>query len=298
MRRFSRIFAYLLLAVLVLGACTPQSSSAPAETEAAAVEEPAAVEETAAPAEPAAAEAPAATEAPAEAAALPDLGGRKVTVAVENAYPPFNMIDPDTNEAKGWDYDTLPEICKRVNCVAEFVQVAWDGIFPAMQAGEFDVLADGITITAERDEIIDFSIPYVTTIQGLLVRSDETADLAAIQADENKLISTQLGTTNEIVAKEYFPVERIKSFEDFGSAVMALLSGDVDAVVIDNVTAAGYITENPDKLKITATLTSDEALGFVFPPGSELKAAFDAALESMKADGTLEEINKKWGLVQ
>jgi polar amino acid transport system substrate-binding protein len=244
--------------------------------------------------------APAETQAPPveTGSKLPDLGGRTITVAVENAYPPFNMIDEATGEGVGWDYDAVREICKRINCVAEFKQAAWDGIFPAMQAGEYDMLADGVTITAERDEIVDFSIPYVIVGQVLLVRVDETASLDEIKADANRLIGTQLGTTNEIVAKEHFPAERVKSFEDFGAAVLALLSKDVDGVVIDNVSALGFIEENPDKLKIAGQLTSDEQLGFVFPPGSDLREAINAALQSMIEDGTLEALNKKWGLTQ
>ena len=244
--------------------------------------------------------APAETQAPPveTGSKLPDLGGRTITVAVENAYPPFNMIDEATGEGVGWDYDAVREICKRINCVAEFKQAAWDGIFPAMQAGEYDMLADGVTITAERDEIVDFSIPYVIVGQVLLVRVDETASLDEIKADANRLIGTQLGTTNEIVAKEHFPAERVKSFEDFGAAVLALLSKDVDGVVIDNVSALGFIEENPDKLKIAGQLTSDEQLGFVFPPGSDLREAVNAALQSMIEDGTLEALNKKWGLTQ
>ncbi|MCX8061089.1 MAG: transporter substrate-binding domain-containing protein [Anaerolineales bacterium] len=233
-----------------------------------------------------------------ETSKLPDLGGRKITVAVENAYPPFNMIDQATGEGVGWDYDAVREICKRINCVPEFKQAAWDGIFPAMQAGEYDMLADGVTITAERDEIVDFSIPYVTVGQVLLVRSDETASVDEIKADSNRIIGTQLGTTNEIVAKEHFPAERVKSFEDFGAAVLALLSKDIDGVVIDNVSALGFIKENEGKLKIAGQLTSDEQLGFVFPPGSDLREAVNAALQSMIEDGTLEVINKKWGLTQ
>lgn len=244
--------------------------------------------------------APPETEAPpAESGSkLPDLGGRTITVAVENAYPPFNMIDEATGEGVGWDYDAVREICKRINCVPEFKQAAWDGIFPAMQAGEYDMLADGVTITAERDEIVDFSIPYVIVGQVLLVRADETATLDEIKADANRLIGTQLGTTNEIVAKEHFPSERVKSFEDFGAAVLALLSKDVDGVVIDNVSALGFIEENPGKLKTAGQLTSDEELGFVFPPGSDLREAVNAALQSMIEDGTLESLNKKWGLTQ
>lgn len=231
-------------------------------------------------------------------AGMPDLGGKTITVAVENAYPPFNSIDEASGKGVGWDYDTVTEICKRINCVPEFKQAAWDGIFPAMQAGEYDALADGVTFTAERDEIVDFSIPYVTVGQVLLTRADESRSLDAFKTDADAIIGTQIGTTNEIVAKKTFTDKDIRSFEDFGGAVLALLSNDIDGVVVDNVTASGYMAENEGKLKIANQITSDEQLAFVFPPGSDLAAAFTKALEAMKTDGTLDTLNKKWGLTQ
>jgi polar amino acid transport system substrate-binding protein len=237
------------------------------------------------------------TQAPtAPSTTLTDLGGRTITVAVENAYPPFNTIDEASGEAVGWDYDTVREICKRLNCVPEFKEAAWDGIFPAMQAGEYDMLADGVTFTAERDEIVDFSTPYVSVVQLLMVRPDAPVDdLDAFKADASKLVGTQIGTTNEIVAKEHFPEEgRVQSFEDFGGATAALLSGDIDAIVIDNVSAKGFMRENPGLLSAGPELASNEQLAFVFPPGSELVAAVNAALAAMTADGTLEALNKTW----
>lgn len=265
MRRLANIFSLLVLLSLVIAACGPTT---PAEQ---------------------------ATGGEA-AAGMPDLGGKTITVAVENAYPPFNMIDEATGEGVGWDYDTVREICKRLNCVPEFREAAWDGIFPAMEAGEYDMLADGVTITPERDEIVDFSIPYVIIGQVLLVRADETATLEEFKADPERLVATQIGTTNEIVAKEHFPAERVKSFEDFGATILALLADDVDGVVIDNVSATGFMGENEGKMKIGGQLTSDEELGFVFPPGSELTAAVNAALEAMMADGTMDKIHRDWGL--
>jgi polar amino acid transport system substrate-binding protein len=236
---------------------------------------------------------PAATQAP--EASLFDLGGKTITVAVENAYPPFNQIDEATGNPKGWDYDAVTEICKRLNCVPDFKQAAWDGIFPAMQAGEFDMLADGVTRLGERELIVEFSIPYVTIGQVLLIRSDQTIpDLEAFRADPKVLVGTQIGTTNELVAKEYFPVDRIKSFEDFGAAVAALISGDLDAVVIDNVSAVGFIGANPGKLQAGPQLTSDEQLAFAFPPGSTLTLSVNHALRAMQADGTLKTLNDKW----
>jgi len=242
---------------------------------------------------------PTATEAPEPPApptgGLPDLGGRTITVAVENAYPPFNYIDEATGEPAGWDYEAVTEICNRINCVPEFTQAAWDGIFPAMEAGEYDMLADGVTYTAERDEIVDFSTPYVTIGQVLLIRADQTIDdLEAFKADPDVLVGTQIGTTNEIVAKENFPEERVQSFEEFGGAVAALLAGDIDAVVIDTVSAVGFIAANPGQLVIGPQLTSDELLAFVFPPGSDLVDPVNAALAAMEADDTLAFINSRW----
>ncbi|MEZ0395919.1 MAG: transporter substrate-binding domain-containing protein [Anaerolineales bacterium] len=227
---------------------------------------------------------------------LPDLGGRTITVAVENAYPPFNNIDEATGEGVGWDYDTVCEICNRINCVPDFRQAAWDGLFPAMQAGEYDMAADGITYTAERDEIVDFSIPYVTIGQVLLVRADETASLQDFINNPDLIVGTQIGTTNEIVARDTFPDKDIQSFEDFGAAILALIAGDIDGVVVDNVTASGFMGENPGEMKIGAQITSDEQLAFVFPPGSDLVAPVNAALQSMIDDGTLDALNTEWGL--
>jgi polar amino acid transport system substrate-binding protein len=282
MKKFHWILGLVVILALALTACAPASQATDAPT-------PEMTE--AMPEETEASEPPAAGE-------LPDLGGRTVTVAVENAYPPFNSVDEATGEGVGWDYDVVREICARLNCVPEFTVAAWDGIFPAMEAGEYDMLADGVTYTEERDQIVDFSDPYVSVVQMLLVRADETATLDEFKSDETRLIGTQIGTTNEIVAKDNFPEERIQSFEDFGAAVLALLSGDIDAVVIDNVTASGFMRENEGQMKVNGELTSDEQLAFVFPPGSDLFEPVNAALAAMKADGKLDEFNRKWQLTQ
>jgi polar amino acid transport system substrate-binding protein len=230
-----------------------------------------------------------------EAGDVPDLGGQEVYMAVENAYPPFNILD-DNGVGIGWDYDMGRALCDILNCTPVFQEAAWDGIFPAMAAGEFDVLFDGVTYLTERDETVDFSCAYVVIGQVLLTRADEnrfsTADEFA--ANEDFTISTQVTTTNEIVAHDLVGVDRTKSFEDFGLAVQALLSGDVDAVMIDTVTAVGFIDENPGQLTIKAPVTSDEQLALVFPPGSDLIDPFNVALAQMAADGSLQTLNDKW----
>ena len=230
------------------------------------------------------------------AAGMPDLKGRTITVAVENAYPPFNSIDEATGLGVGWDYDVMREICNRVNCVPEFKEVAWDGLFPAMNAGEYDMAADGITYKRLRAWGVDFSIPYTPVSQALLVRADETHGLEDFKADANLLVGTQIQTTNYDAAVSLFPDKEIVAYEDFGAPVMALLSGDIDGSVIDDVAAYGFMGANPGQLKVAAYFETGEFLAFVFPPGSDLTIAVNAALRAMNTDGTLAQLNEKWGL--
>lgn len=239
-----------------------------------------------------------AMECPAEIE-LPDLGGRVITVAVENAYIPFNFLDPVTGEPAGWDYDAINEICARLNCVPEYIETSWDGMIVAVSNGEFDVAADGITITEERDEIVDFSIGYISLEQVLLIRIDEDrfSTVEEFFAGDFTL-GVQPGTTNYETAIDLLGDEdspRLLAFETFPVAVQALIAGDVDAVIMDNVAGQGYVGENAELLTfIDEPITAGEQLGFAFPNGSDLVEAFNAALISMMCDGTLDEINSLW----
>jgi polar amino acid transport system substrate-binding protein len=244
---------------------------------------------------PAATSTPAATTAPATSS-LPDLGGKEVIVAVENAYPPFNSVDENGNGV-GWDYDAFTEICKLLNCVPKFTEAAWDGIFEATAAGQYDVVADGVTITDERKKTVAFSDPYMTITQVLLVRADETrfTDSKGLADNPDLTVATQLGTTNETVGIDMVGESRVKSFEQFDGPVLALLSGDADAVVIDEQAGLGFMGKNEGKMKmLPITGQVPEELGFVFPQGSVLIDPVNKALAVMKENGTLDTLYKKW----
>lgn len=230
---------------------------------------------------------------------LPDLEGRVITVAIENAYPPFNYIDEETNEAIGWDYDAVNEICARINCVPEYIETSWEGLIVAISNGEYDVAADGITITEERAEIVDFSDGYVSLEQTLLARVDEDRynTIEEFFADESLTVGVQHGTTNYFTLVDVLgeDSDRIVLMETFQFAVLALIAGDIDAVIMDNVAGQGYVGANPEAVKaLDDSITAEEELGFIFPPGSELVEAFNAALASMEADGTLLALNLYW----
>jgi len=232
---------------------------------------------------------------------LPDLEGQTVVAVTGNDYTPLNFVDPLTGEAVGWEYDAVDEICRRLNCEVDWQVTSWDTMIAAVQDGQFDVGMDGITITAERREQVDFSMPYMVSQQFMLVRADEDrfSTPEEFAADEDLLIGSQTGPPNFYVAvyevldgDEAHP--RIKLFENFGAAVQALLAGDVDMVLMDAASSRGYIGANPDQLKIVGEPLGTEEFGFIFTPGSDLVEAFNAAIETMQEDGYLEYLNNRW----
>jgi polar amino acid transport system substrate-binding protein len=224
-----------------------------------------------------------------------DLGGRTVTVAVENAYLPFNYILAGETEGQGWDYDAWRDICERLNCEAEFVEAAWPAVIDQVAAGEFDVAADGISITDERKEIVAYSDPYMVVEQKFIVQLDDDRFSSAQDViDSDAVVATQVGTTNYELAVELVGEDRIQAFDQFGLAIQALIAGDVDVVIIDDAAGLGYIGENADSITTIDDPLQSDPLGFIFPMDSELVEPVNEAIQAMKDDGTMEELGRKW----
>ncbi len=236
------------------------------------------------------------SDAGSETTGLPDLGGREITVAVENAYLPFNYIDPNTGEPAGWDYDAINAICELLNCTPVYVEAAWEGMIQAVADGQFDMAADGITITDERAEIVDFSDGYISIEQRLLARlgEDRFDSVQAFVDNADLVIGTQTGTTNFETASTLLPADRIRAFDTFPFAVQSLIAGDIDAVIIDETAGQGYLGVNADQLELIGESMSSDQLGFIFPKGSDLVAPFNAALAELQANGTLDQLAEKF----
>lgn len=227
---------------------------------------------------------------------LPDLGGREITVTLENAYLPFNYIDPATGEPAGWDYEAIGAICELLNCVPTFVESQWEGMIQAVADGQFDVAADGITITDERRELVDFSDGFINIEQRLMARIDEERfDSVQSFIDNPELtIGTQTGTTNFETISELVSADRIQAYDSFTFAVQSLLAGDIDAVIIDETAGLGYQGANAEDLKLVGDSLSSDQLGFVFPKGSDLVAPFNAAMAELRANGTFDRLAEKY----
>ena len=187
---------------------------------------------------------------------LPDLKGRTILAVTENAYTPLNFVDPATGEGIGWEYDAMNEIGKRLNAKIEWHLSSWDTMIQAVKQGQYDVGMDGITINEERAQQIDFTIPYMTSQQFMLVRADEDRfqDAKTFAANPDLQFGAQAGTTNFYVAvydvldgDENNP--RITLLDTFGASVQALKSGDVDSVLMDAASAQWLHRREPWRIQ-------------------------------------------------
>jgi polar amino acid transport system substrate-binding protein len=229
-------------------------------------------------------------------AQAPDLGGVELSVATDATYPPFESVDEATDTIVGFEVDLVNTICEIVNCTATYTNTAWDGIFVALQAGEYDMVMGGASITAEREEVMDFTQPFMTVNQSIVVRTeDEGITLEEFQADSNKKLGTIANTTNADLGIELFGRDRVALYDTFPATALALVNGDIDGILIDNTAGDGLIQANAGQMVIAIEdLTSGDPLGFVFQEGSEYVEAFDYALTQLSEDGTLDELVAKW----
>ncbi len=227
--------------------------------------------------------------------AMPDLEGRTVTVGVENAYLPFNYILAGETEGQGWDYDAWRDICERLNCVAEFVEAGWPAVIDQVAQGELDTAADGISITDERKEIVDYSDAYMVVTQKFIKQlGDDRFNSADDVINSDAIVATQVGTTNFELAASLVGEDRIQAFDQFGLAIQALIAGDVDVVIIDDAAGLGYIGENADQIATIDDALQSDPLGFIFPQGSDLVGPVNLAIAAMVEDGTMDELGVKW----
>jgi polar amino acid transport system substrate-binding protein len=231
---------------------------------------------------------------------LPDLAGREIVVASENTYPPLQFLDP-AGTPVGWEYDAMAEIAKRLNATIRYETLAWDATIAAISQGQYDMAMNGISITEERAQQVDYSDAYMRSEMLMLVRADETrfADAASFAADADLLVSAQPGTSPFYTAvydvldgDEANP--RIKLFETFGASLQALKAGDVDMTLTDSTAANAIVGASDGAIKIVGEPLASSDFGFIFPKGSDLVAPINAALASMKSDGTLDALNQKW----
>lgn len=209
------------------------------------------------------------------------------------SFVPFEMMDQDSGEMVGFDMDILAEVAKRAGFDYNLRTMDFNGIIPAVQTGNANVAIAGITITEEREKIVDFSDPYYDSGLRLLVPQD--SDVTEIADLEGKKVGTKIGSTSYDFLTANLENADITPYPGSADMYMALMSGSVDAVFYD-APNVGYFakTRGGDRVKTVGPLYEGQQYGIAFNEGSEWVDDANAALVSMKEDGTYAEIYKKW----
>ena len=219
-------------------------------------------------------------------------------MATNAAFPPYEFYDDETGEIVGIDAEVAAAICEKLGYELEIVDMDFDAIIPAVTTGKIDFGMAGMTVTEERMQSVDFTTSYATGIQVVIVKegSEITSvdDLFAEGASHK--IGVQQGTTGDLYASWDIEDEGLGSVERFKTgtdAVLALTSGKVDCVIIDNEPAKNYVAAN-EGLVILDTEYAVEDYAIALAKDSELTEQINAALEELIADGTVQAIIDKY----
>ncbi len=223
-----------------------------------------------------------------------DLGGKVLRIGTDATYPPMEVIDEKTGQIVGFDVDMLNAVCLRINCKPQFVNTAWDGIFAALQQGEFDLVISGVSITTERQRVMDFSDPYLVVSQAILVRVEHAGLGADDFRRDRRRLAAQVATTNAQLAEKLVGRDNVSLYDTFSGAILALQNADVDGVVIDGTSASAYEQEFAGELTVGVSGLQADPLGIVFQKGDPNVDAFNEGLSSIREDGTLDTLIAKY----
>ena len=229
-------------------------------------------------------------------AVLPALAARpRLVFGSDCTYPPMEMLDAD-KKIVGFDVDMIQAVAKAAGFEAVVRNVAWDGIFAGLAAGDYDAVLSAVTITAGRARTLDFSEPYLDAGQILIV--NKTLDgLTLLSQFGGRKVGAQVGTTGALEVAKYKSVT-LKTYEDAGLAVEDLCLGRIDAVVVDSPTAKTYVLQNAKyrtRLKIVGDLLTDEHYGIALKKGNaRALELINHGLGVIRKNGELARIAHKW----
>lgn len=229
------------------------------------------------------------------------MNGDVIRIGTEATYPPFEFRN-EKNEIVGYEIEAALEIAEILGKKAEVVDMAFDGLIPALLTGKVDLLAAGMTNTEERRKKVDFSIVYYDLENAFVVRNDDDS-MTELDHLRGKVASVQMGTTQDIfITGSGLPAE-IKRFQKNDDALMELKYGRADFSVINLTVAGAYLKDNRNftgslKIAFKSKLHREgEGIAMALPKGDEafLKAVNDA-ISSMKEKGRFDELKKKYGM--
>ena len=222
-----------------------------------------------------------------EAVVLNTVEAGKLHMSTNAAFPPYEMV-ADDGTFEGIDVEVAAAIAAKLGLELVVDDMGFDAALEAAQSGKSDIVMAGVSVTEARKEVMDFTDKYTTAVQVIIVKEDSAIasvdDLAG--AD---MIGCQAATTGYIYCSDDYGEDKVTAYDNGAAAVMALVNGQVDAVVIDSAPAEEYVKANPG-LKILDTEYVEEEYAIGLAKNSELTEAVNGALAELIADGTVQSI--------
>ena len=211
-----------------------------------------------------------------------------VRMGTEGAYPPYNFLN-DAGEVDGFERELGDELCARAELTCEWVTNEWDSIIPNLVSGNYDTIIAGMSITSERDEVIDFTQNYTQPDPSAYVAMAGNEGLDVMGA----IIAAQTATIQASFAAEMGAT--VVEFATPEETIAAVKNGEADAVLADQSFLAPFADEDADLVMLDKKELIGGGVGMgLRESDGELRAKFDAAIASMKADGTLNALIAKW----
>ncbi len=221
----------------------------------------------------------------------------KLHMSTNAAFPPYEMV-ADDGSFEGIDVEVADAIAKKLGLELVVDDMGFDAALLAAQNGQSDIVMAGVTVTEKRKEVMDFSDSYATGVQVVIVKEDSPIQSIEDLANADK-IGCQKATTGYIYASDTpdnggYGEDHVTAYETGALAVQALLSDQIDAVIIDNEPAKAFVAANPGlKILDTEWLTEDYAIGLK-KGNTELLNATNQAMAELKQDGTFQAIVDKY----
>lgn len=214
-----------------------------------------------------------------------------IRIAMSGAYPPFNFVN-DQNEVVGFDPAVGAEIARRMGMEAEIVTTAWDGIIGGLLANKYDAIVGSMTITEERDEVVDFVGPYYSDKRAIFTKLG--SDITGLDDLEGKKVGLTLGETHEDWARE--KGYNINTYKGLPELLLELENGRVDAIVNDSIAAILAMTAKGQEFAMFDDPgTAPFGAGIAIREGNPaLAAEMQAALDAMMEDGTYLKLAEEW----
>jgi polar amino acid transport system substrate-binding protein len=223
------------------------------------------------------------------------LFARTVTVGTSADFPPFEYIE--NGQFVGFDMDLMREIAKIAGFELKFVDMSFDSLIPALRAGQIDVAAAAMTITEERKKVVDFSMPYWSADQSIIVKADSDFTITVLFGKYR--IGVQTGTTGDLwctenlVQKGLLPERNLKRYDTFILALSDLLNGNIDAIVLDSPVANRFAATKP--VKVVGIIVTGEQYGIAVRKGNkELLDKINQALKTLIETGKINELIDKY----